>query len=200
MCVVHSMRTEQFNVEYRMPHVLSRTCRLFVVCIVIVSISSMQGTAQDPPTGTLNKAKESAPIPKTLADVPSDDPIMKAIRERAALAPAKGLNASNASEASSPSDRKSADRKSADRKSADRKSAGPSSSDRWRIAERLLRQARIMERDAESLEQLGDTDAADAIRQLVATTREQVVRILQSAPRPLEENLEPNLLLKKTIP
>jgi hypothetical protein len=190
MCVVHGMRTEQFNVENRMPHVLSRTWRLVSVCSVIVSISSMQGPAQDPPTGTLNEAKDSASIPKTLADVPSDDPIMKAIRERAALDPAKGLNALNASEASS----------LADRKSADRKSARLSSSDRWRIAERLLRQARIMERDADSLEQLGDTDAADAIRQLVATTREQVVRILQSAPRPLEGNLEPNLPLKKTIP
>jgi len=170
--------------------VLSRTWRLVFLCSAIVSICSMQGTAQDLPTETLTEAKESAPVPKALPDVPSDDPIMKAIQERAALVPAKGQKPSNTSDASSPTGRKS----------ADRKSAGPSSSGRWRIAERLLRQARIMERDADSLEQLGDTDAADAIRQLVATTREQVVRLLQSAPRPLEENLEPNLPLKKTIP
>lgn len=163
-----------------MLHVLSRTWRLVFFCSAIVSIYSMQGTAQDPPVGTLNEAKESVPVPNTLPDVSSDDPIMKAIRERAALVPANGPKPSNPSDTPSPVGRRSASR--------------------WHIAERLLRQARIMERDADSLDQLGDTDAADAIRQLAVTAREQVIRILQSTSKRLEGSLEPNLPIKKTIP
>ena len=164
-------------------YVMSRICRLFVVCSAIVSIGSWQGTAQDPPVDTLNEAKESVPVPNTLhtlPDVSSDDPIMKAIRERAALVPANGPKPSNPSDTPSPAGRRSASR--------------------WHIAERLLRQARILERDADSLEQLGDTDAADALRRLATTTREQVIRILQTAAKPLDEKREPNLPLKRAIP
>jgi hypothetical protein len=166
--------------EDQMLYVMSRICRLFVVCSAIVSIGSLQGTAQDPPVGTLNEAKESVPVPNTPPDVSSDDPIMKAIRERAALVPANGPKPSNPSDTPSPATRRSASR--------------------WHIAERLLRQARILERDADSLEQLGDTDAADSLRQLAATTREQVIRILQTAAKPLDEKREPNLPLKRAIP
>jgi hypothetical protein len=91
----------------------------------------------------------------------SDDPIMQALRERAVIAPIQpGRLSENPTQ---PSRRPT---------------------DRWRMAERLLRQARILERDAKSLEQLGDAEIADSLRQLAAKTREQVLRILQNIDKP----------------
>jgi hypothetical protein len=133
--------------------------------------------AQDPPVRDLRDSQDAAPIPRSLSAIPDDDPIMQAIRERAGLAPKKD---SHQSDTSSQTVRKSADR--------------------WRIAERLLRQARMMERDANSLEQLGDLEAASALRQIVATTREQAVRTLQAAAKPVEEKLDGNLPSKTTKP
>jgi hypothetical protein len=156
--------------EDRMLLAVSRTCRLVLVCGAIVSIHAWQGIAQDP-----------LPVPETQSEVSSDDPIMKAIQERAALVvPAKGSSAWNPSKTPSPTRRKPADR--------------------WRIAERLLRQARIIERDADSLEQLDDGDAAEALRQLAVNIREQVVRILQTGAKPPEEKREQNPPLNKTTP
>lgn len=140
-----------------------------VYCAVLLTCCSF-GNAQDPPVRDLRESQDSAAAPP-------DDPIMRAIQERAVLTPEK---IPNASETRSKPPRKA--------------------DDRWRIAERLLRQARIMERDAESLQQLGDADAANALRQLAATTREQVIRILQPAAQLLQEKREPNLPLRTMIP
>lgn len=139
-----------------MQRVATRISLLVTACFMVWLVYSGEGNAQDPPL---------------------DDPIMRAILERAVLTPNKTPNTSET--LSKPSGKVA---------------------DRWRIAERLLRQARILERDAESLQQLGDTDAADALRQLAATTREQVVRILPQTAKPLEEKRELKLPLKTTIP
>jgi hypothetical protein len=136
---------------------LSRVCFLASFSSVLLTACAMTGLAQD--------LAQQPPAPLPITDtIPPDDPIMKAIRERAVIAPAKP---SSFSETHPKISRKS--------------------SDRWRIVERLLRQARIMARDAESLEQLGDAESAEALTQLATSLRQRVVRMLQVAEKPLEE-------------
>lgn len=124
-----------------------------ILGIVCANLAVTQDPKQQPPAS-----------PSTVDNVPPDDSIMRAIRERAVIVPA---NPSLVSE--------------------NRPAASRKTHDRWRIGERLLRQARIMERDAESLEQLGDVEIAESLRQLAASIRQQVVRMLQVADKPKEE-------------
>lgn len=153
---------------------MSKSLRLVPL---FLTVCSLYGIAQDPPVKKHSESQDSDPIPRVLSDVSVDDPIMQAIRERAGLAPAKTPKASNIS--SQPIRR---------------------SADRWRIAERLLRQARMLERDANSLDQLGDVEVASALRQIAVTTRAQAVRTLQATAKPVEEKLDGNSPAKTTNP
>jgi len=136
----------------------SRSSRAVAVCGILLVAHALNAIAQAPP-----QEQPSPALPSKSEIVSPDDPIMQALRERALIAPAP---ASSPSETHPQPVRKSADR--------------------WRVAERLLREARRIERDADSLEQLGHTDIAETLRQVAATTREQVVRILKVAEKPME--------------
>lgn len=139
-------------------HCVASRIRHWAFMYGILGIVANLALAQDP--------NQQPPTPPSILDtIPPDDPIMRAIRERAGIVPA---NSSLVAET---------------RPAASRKTPN-----RWRIAERLLRQARFMERDADSLEQLGDVEIAKSLRQLASSARLQVVRMLQVAEKPMEEN------------
>lgn len=137
-------------------------------CLLLLILASQCTIAQDPPAqAPAPLLGQPLPPETTPSAIPSDDPIMQALRERAVIAPEKSLFPSQPH--SKPSRR----------------------NDRWRIAERMLRHARIMERDADTLEQLGDVAIAESLRQLATATRHQVVRLLQASEIPVESKNTP---------
>lgn len=91
--------------------------------------------------------------------IPADDPVMRAILERSLPLPIPPPSIESGSAQSV-------------------RSVKPDA--RWRIAERLLKQARLLERDAESIEALGDEDTAKELRKLAQGTRNQVLRLFKS--------------------
>lgn len=160
-----------------MQRTLGRACLIVALCNFILLANVSWTSAQDLPPQESKQSNDSLPAPLSTSEVAPDDPIMQAIRERAAIASGKPT--------SPLSSRSKTSRKSADR---------------WSVAERLLRQARIMERDADSFDQLGESEAANTLRQLAATTREKVAQMLQIAEKTVEEKPINRLPLKTFIP
>jgi hypothetical protein len=100
---------------------------------------------------------DTTPSEQSLPSIPADDPVMRAILERSLPIPLPSTESS----------------------ALLTRPAGKADA-RWRIAERLLRQARHMERDAESIETLGDEDTAMELRKIAQATRNQVLRLFKN--------------------
>ncbi|MCU0706769.1 MAG: hypothetical protein MUF23_00595 [Pirellula sp.] len=122
-----------------------------VTALCLFILCQQAGISQEPPK------LDTAPSEQSLPPIPADDPVMRAILERSLPIPLP----SSESSALPPRPSGKADV-------------------RWRIAERLLRQARLMERDAESIEALGDQDTAMELRSIAQATRTQVLRLFKS--------------------
>lgn len=114
--------------------------------------------------------RNPAPISRNLEPAP-EDPLLKAIQERAALT-------------SKPSDLPEAERSKVEGSTAitpqviRRKKL-----DRWHVAENLLRQARKIARHADAMEFAGNNESVAELRSIAQSLREQAARLI-SLPLP----------------
>lgn len=119
--------------------------------LCLVLVCQPIGLSQEPPK------LESNPSAPSASQLPVDDPVMRAILERSLPLPSPSTELG-----------------------AVQSTRSAKADTRWRIAERLLKQARLLERDAESIEALGDEDTAIELRKLAQGTRTQVLRLFKS--------------------
>jgi len=123
--------------------------------------------------GACGLIAQDPPLPDPLPQIPirsleeaQDDPLMRAIQER--VEAMKGPQAANLMHRKHPT-------------SASSKRGAENL--RWHVAERMLRTARRLEKDARLAEEDGQTELAEALTEIIARTRTDALRLLNQ-PHP----------------